>query len=48
MPPSKGTSSSFAPLMIRIGSGTDGLPSNVNIEATTGATAASRSGRATA
>ena len=48
MPPVSGTSSSLAPLMIRIGNGTFGTASKLNMLATTGATAASRSGRATA
>jgi len=48
MPPASGTSSSFAPLMTSIGSGTFGTASNENMLATTGATAASRSGRFTA
>ena len=48
IPPASGTSSSFAPLMIRIGSGTFGTASNENMLATTGATAASRSDRFTA
>ena len=48
MPPASGTSPSLAPLITRIGSGTFGTVSNVNMLATTGAAAASRSGRFTA
>ena len=45
IPPASGTSSSLAPLMIRIGNGTPGTVSKVNMLATTGAAAARRSGR---
>lgn len=48
MPPSSGTSSSFAPLMISAGTGTEGTVSKVNMVATTGAMPARRCGRAVA